>query len=35
MDIILTGRYMPDNIKDIADCIYNIESEKQIADEIL
>lgn len=35
MDIVLTGRYMPDNIKNIADCIYNIESEKQIADEIL
>lgn len=29
MDLILTGRYLPEEIADIADCIYSIKTEKE------
>ncbi len=35
MDIILTGRNMPDQFIDIADCIYKISTEKEETKEIL
>lgn len=34
MDIILTGRNMPESMMDIADCVYNIVTEKEISEEI-
>lgn len=35
MDIILTGRNMPESFMDIADCVYNIYTEKEETKEIL
>ena len=34
-DLILTGRNLPEEIRDIADCIYYIHTEKEQAGEIL
>ena len=35
MDLILTGRHLPDEFRELADCIYCISTEKELSPEIL
>lgn len=35
VDLILTGRKLPDEIREVADCIYSIQTEKEQSPEIL
>lgn len=35
MDLILTGRNLPDEVREIADCVYSIQREKEKTPEIL
>lgn len=35
MDLILTGRNLPDEVREIADCVYSIKREKEKTPEIL
>lgn len=34
-DLILTGRHLPEEVRDLADCIYSIHTEKELGPEIL
>lgn len=35
MDLILTGRNLPDEVREVADCVYSIQREKEKSPEIL
>ena len=35
MDLILTGRNLPEEVREIADCVYSIQREKEKTPEIL